>query len=88
MVARAGGARLNHWQDRPGIHISVWAPTEAEASDLAHEVADAMEALGRTDAGFLRGYGKVEEETMRSDPDPDTDIPRWFLSYTITTHKI
>lgn len=88
VVTRAGGSRLNHWQDRPGIHISVWAPTEAEASALAHRVADCMEDLGRSDAGYLRGYESVAEETMRSDPDPDTDIPRWFISYTLTTHKL
>lgn len=82
VVTREGGRRLNALLDRAGVGILVWAPTEAEACELAHKAADAMAALP-----FAGGYDLVAEEVMRSDPDPDTKSPRWYASYTITTHK-
>lgn len=85
VVKRAGGRRLNILQDRPGVDVLVWAPTEEAAAELAERVSHLMELLPRE--RFLDGYDLVREETLRSDPDPETDIPRWFGSYTITTHK-
>lgn len=82
MVTREGGHRLNALQDRAGVGILMWAPTEAEACALAERVGDLMAALP-----FSGGYELVEEEAMRSDPDPDTRGPRWYASYTITTHR-
>ena len=49
---------------------------------LAERVGDLMQALA-----FADGYEDVAEESMRSDPDPDTRSPRWYASYTITTHR-
>lgn len=82
VVAREGGHRLNALQDRAGVGVLVWAPTEAKACDLMERVGDLMAALP-----FSAGYEVVDEETMRSDPDPATKSPRWYASYTITTHK-
>lgn len=82
VVTREGGHRLNALQDRPGVGILMWAPTEAEACALAERVGDLMQALA-----FADGYEDVAEESMRSDPDPDTRSPRWYASYTITTHR-
>lgn len=88
VVVRSGGHRLNHVQDRPGVHLLVWGGSELETSELAAEVADLMDALNRSDAAMLAGVARVEEESLRSDPDmrskPET--PRWFGSYTLTTH--
>lgn len=85
VVSRGGGHRLNVLQDRIGIDAYSYAPTEAKAQALAADVSDLMLSLPKT--SFLDGYETVEEETMRSDPEADTDSPRWYASYTITTHK-
>lgn len=85
VVKRSGGRKLNVLQDRPGLDVLMWAPSEAAVAELAERVGDLMERLPRT--RFIDGYDLVVEETMRSDPDPETDIPRWYASYTITTHK-
>ena len=81
-VRREGGARQNCLLDRAGIGVQCWAPTEARACELAHEVADAIDALG-----FSDGYALVEMDSMESDPDPDSGASRWYLSYTITCFK-
>ncbi|MGN0056474.1 MAG: hypothetical protein ACI360_08575 [Atopobiaceae bacterium] len=85
VVRRNGGHRLNALQDRPGLDVMSYAPTEAEASALSSRVSDLMLSLPRT--SFLDGYELVEEESRRSDPDPDTGTPRWYASYTLTTFK-
>lgn len=88
VVSRAGGHKLDSLRDRPGVHLFVYGGTEWETSELAAEVADAMFALNRSDAAMLAGIDRVDEETMRSEPDTQTkpDTPRWFLSFTLTTH--
>lgn len=88
VVKRAGGRKLDSLRDRPGVHLFVYGGSEWQTSELAAEVADAMWALNRSDAAMLAGVDRVDEETMRSEPDTQTkpDTPRWFLSYTLTTH--
>ena len=88
VVTREGGRRLDALRDRAGVGVLVWAPTEAECQELADEVADLMFALNG-DFGFRRGYDLVEEEALYSDADTETrpDTPRWYGSYTITTHR-
>ena len=81
-VTREGGHRLNALQDRPGVGIYCYAPTEEKAWILADRIADFMQNLQ-----FSDGYELVEQEAMYSDPDPDSRTPRWYLSYTITTHN-
>lgn len=81
-VRREGGARQNALLDRPGVGILCWAPTEERACELAHDVADVVDSLG-----FGDGYALVEMDSMESDPDPDSQTPRWYLSYTITCFK-
>lgn len=78
-VRREGGAFQDALRDRAGVGISCWAPTEARACELAHEVAEAIGSLG-----FADGYALVEMDSMESDPDPDSGAARWYLSYTIT----
>ncbi len=80
-VERSGGRRLNRLQDRPGVSVDVYAPTENETAILAGEVSDFMQSLG-----FPDGYEKVVEEGCYSSPDPDTKAARWHLEYTVTTH--
>lgn len=89
VVRRAGGRRLDALRDRPGVHLLVYGGSEWGTSELAGEVADAMWALNRSDAAMLSGIDRVDEEAVRSDPDTQTqpDTPRWFLSYTLTTHR-
>lgn len=89
VVTRGGGGRVNSLQDRPGVHLTIYGGSEWETSELAAEVADLMDALNRSDEAMLAGVSRVEEESLRSDPDTQTqpDTPRWFASYTITTHR-
>ena len=89
VVRRAGGGRANSLQDSAGVHLTIYGGSEWETSELAAEVADLMEALNRSDAAMLAGVSRVREESLRSDPDTQTDpdTPRWFGSYTLTTHK-
>ena len=88
VVRRAGGSRLDALRDRPGIHLLVYGGSEWDTSRLAAEVGDAMWALNRSDAAMLAGIDRVDEEAVRSDPDTQAQpaAPRWFLSYTLTTH--
>ena len=88
VVMRAGGSRIDALRDRPGIHLLVYGGSEWETVNLAAEVGDAMWALNRSDSAMRSGIDRVDEEAMRSDPDTQTqpDTPRWFLSYTLTTH--
>lgn len=81
-VTREGGRRLNALQDRSGIGLYCFAPTEQEAWELANKVANFFETLK-----FSNGYERVRQEAMFSAADPDTREPRWYLSYTITTHE-
>lgn len=85
VVKRNGGHRLNALQDRPGVDVYSYAPTEAKAADLASRVSDLMLALPRV--AFLAGYETCDEETVRTDPDTGAGTPRWYASYTLTTHK-
>lgn len=82
VLRREGGRRLNSLQDRPGVGIYCYESSESEAEKLATTVSDFMETLS-----FADGYETVEQEAMRSAMDPDRRIPRWYLSYTITTHQ-
>ena len=81
-VWREGGARENHVIDRVGIGIYCWSDTEYHCMQLANKVADYMQTLT-----FRDGYDTVEQETMMTDADPDKREPRWYLSYTLKTHK-
>lgn len=85
VVRRNGGHRINRFQDRPGVDVYSYAPTEAKAAALAAKVSDFMIALPRT--AFMDGYELCAEETLGSDPDMDGLGPRWYASYTLTTHK-
>ncbi len=88
VVKRNGGHRLNRHQDRPGVDIYSYAPTEAQAASLATKASAFMDALQRDRDAFVSGYVLCAEETMRTDPDESTDppTPRWYGSYTLTTN--
>lgn len=79
-VTREGGGRDNRVVDSPGVGVYCWAPTEKRACELAEEVDAAVRELE-----FADGYAAVGLESMRSDPDPDSMSPRWYLSYTMKT---
>lgn len=81
-VWREGGRVLDPVRDRPGVGVWCYGESELEASDLAQAVDSAMRSLT-----FAEGYDDVEQESMRRDWDPDERKPRWYLSYTLTTHK-
>lgn len=89
VVSRSGGGRTSSLIDRPGVHVLVWGGSEWETSELAAQVGDLMDALNRSDAAFDAGIDLVREESLRSDPDTEAepDVPRWFGSYTLTTHR-
>jgi len=89
VVRRAGGGRLDGLRDRPGVHLIIYGGSEWDTSELAAGVGDLMDALNRSDEAFLDGVDRVEEESLRSDPDTQTqpDTPRWFGSYTLVTHS-
>lgn len=89
VVRRGGGGRVGRLLDHPGVHLLVWGGSEWETSELAAEVGDLMDALNRSDAAFIAGVDTCEEESLRSDPDTqaEPDTPRWFGSYTLTTHR-
>lgn len=80
-VSREGGARENRLLDHPGIGIYCWSIDEPSTSRLANRIADFMERLQ-----FKDGYCSARMISMRSDPDPDARIPRWYLSYQLTTY--
>lgn len=84
VVRRNGGGRVNSLQDRAGVDVYSYAPTEEAAAALAARVSDFMQGLPRR--AFLAGYESCDEETVRSDPDGGTGGARWYASYTITTH--
>lgn len=81
-VHREGGRRQNDLVDSPGIGINAWAPSELEASRMAEDISDLMASLA-----FSEGYATITQEAMYSSPDPDTDHPRWYLSYTFQTYE-
>ena len=89
VVSRSGGGRLNRLQDRPGVQLLIYGGSEWETSELAAEVSDLMDDLNRSDAAMLDGVSLVVEESLRSDPDTQTepDTPRWFGSYPLPTHR-
>ena len=82
VVTREGGGRDNALIDSPGVGVYCWAPTEAEAAELSDRAAEVVESLP-----FSAGYARVEKESHRSDADPDTKSPRWYLSYTLKTFE-
>ena len=78
-VRREGGhIQGDKPRDKPGI--GVYAATEAQAADLASEVSALM-----LEAHRLDGVADVQEEAFYSSPDLESDTPRWYGSYTLTT---
>ncbi len=82
VVRRNGGRWLDRVRDRPGLDVEAWAPTEAEACGLMADVDELLLLMEYED-----GIARVDQETMRSDEDPDSGSPRWYASYTITTYR-
>lgn len=78
----------NSLQDVAGVHVLIYGGSEWETSELASEVSELLLAMNHSDTAFLEGVALVVEESLRSDPDTQTqpDTPRWFGTYTITTH--
>ena len=83
LVRREGGSMLDAYRDSVGIGVECWAPTEAEAANLAARMSHAMLALERQP-----GVASVVEEAFYSDPDPEDSNPRWYGSYTLITYEI
>lgn len=81
-VTRSGGGRPNAHVDAPEVEILVWAPTEAEAEDLAERVGDLMRRPPHA-LGILRS----EELAMRSDFDLRARSPRWYARYSLRTYQ-
>lgn len=84
VVQRRGGAHTGVLLDHAGIHVQAWGATEQEAFDTLSEASEVILAL--PSSSFAEGLCRVEEESFRLDPDPQTDLPRYFASYTITTY--
>lgn len=77
-VERTGGRRTHLW-DSPMFAVQVWAGTEAGASALADEVADAI-----LDWQFdpIVAYSAVN--AVYAFPDPDSRVPRFQLTVSAT----
>ena len=82
VVRRCGGARQDALVDSPQVEVLMWAPTEAEAEDLAERVGDAMSRLP-----FERGFCACEELEMRTDYDYLARSPRWYALYRLKTYQ-
>lgn len=81
-INREGGHRENRLIDSVGVGIYCYAPTEYRVAQIADEVTELLLRVP-----FSEGYATVTQETMYSDPDPNTKAPRWYLSYTIQYYK-
>lgn len=77
-VERTGGQRTHLW-DSPMFAVQAWAPTEAEASALADEVAVAI--LDWQREAFV-AYSDVR--SVYAFPDPDARVPRFQLTVSAT----
>ena len=77
-VERTGGQRTHLW-DSPMFAVQAWAQTEAEASALADEVADAILAW-QLDPNVA--YSDVR--SVYAFPDPDSRVPRFQLTVSAT----
>lgn len=73
-VDRTGGRRTHLW-DSPMFAVQAWAGTEAEASALADEVADAILAW---QLDPIVAYSAVN--AVYAFPDPDSRVPRFQLT--------
>lgn len=82
VVRRCGGARQDALVDSPQVEVLMWAPTEAEAEELAERVGDAMSRLP-----FSRGFCACEELEMRTDYDYLARSPRWYALYRLKTYQ-
>lgn len=77
-VERTGGQRTHLW-DSPMFAVQAWGPTEAEASALADEVADAILAW---QLEAIVAYSDVR--SVYAFPDPDSRVPRFQLTVSAT----
>lgn len=77
-VERTGGQRTHLW-DSPMFAVQAWATTEAEASALADEVAD---AILDWQLDPIVAYSDVR--SVYAFPDPDSRVPRFQLTVSAT----
>lgn len=77
-VERTGGQRTHLW-DSPMFAVQAWATTEAEASALADEVADAILSW---QLDPIVAYSAVQ--AVYAFPDPDSRVPRFQLTVSAT----
>ena len=77
-VERTGGQRTHLW-DAPMFAVQAWAQSEAEASALADEVAD---AILDWQLDPIVGYSDVR--SVYAFPDPDARVPRFQLTVSAT----
>lgn len=77
-VERTGGQRTHLW-DSPMFAVQAWAATEAEASALADDVADAILAW---QLDPIVAYSDVR--SVYAFPDPDARVPRFQLTVSAT----
>lgn len=77
-VERTGGQRTHLW-DSPMFAVQAWAATEAEASALADEVAN---AILDWQLDPIVAYSDVR--SVYAFPDPDSRVPRFQLTVSAT----
>ncbi len=77
-VERTGGQRTHLW-DSPMFAVQAWAQSEAEASALADEVAD---AILDWQLDPIVAYSAVN--AVYAFPDPDARVPRFQLTVSAT----
>lgn len=85
VVRRINGQRENALVDNPRISVIAHAGTEQAAYELSDSADDLVYALPRDH--FADGFDSVTPIDRRSEPDPDTSLPRWVATYSMKTHR-
>ena len=78
-LERVGGER-DTFRDLPRVAIQAWAVTRYGASELASDVADALERFK-----FEPGIARVEVGSTINFPDPESNKPRYQVTATFVT---
>lgn len=82
-IIRTGGPRMNIVADNPQITIDCWALNEERAYEIASYARALIEALEGSSYQNVAFYRMNEFSGPFSNPDPDSNIPRYTWTFTI-----
>lgn len=84
-VWRTGGPVTLRVMDRPVVTVEAWGADEVGAHDLAEQARSLLlDGARRRTAGLHT----VAVQSMYSDPDPDTGIPRYTITATVSVRAM